>query len=397
MSRTGYMATVIALALLPFNHAATCDAYAEPERIAATPEGNGVDESSGLAPSFTRPGVWFTHNDAGGEARLYAFTLDGEDRGAHDVLGVPFQDWEALSAGPCPATVEGPEGRCLYIGDIGDNGRSREDIQVFIVPEPQADEETLTARGWNLRYPDGARDAETLFISPISGQLGIVTKDADGLSEIYVLDAPPASGQTATLRLLANLGIVAEEGRSRRTTGGDIDPEGQRVVVRSYGQLLLWDRDPCAPYAHWARLPDLTLAAPEDETQGEAVAFDPRTGDLITSSEGDPMELFRYACEGLRIEATECPGDTGGPGDSGDTGDTASADDSDPPDSEPPDSEPPDSGPPDSDPSAADSDPGSGPLQVQPGRDCGCAGARAALLLPLLLLGLGRRRAQPRP
>ncbi len=174
-----------------------CQDY-EPAEVIAEMKAEAVNEASGLAYSRTRPGVWFTHNDAGGAAEIYAFQLDGTFLETHTVTGADFRDWEDMSAGPCP----GGGGDCLYIGDIGDNGRTRDSITVYVVEEPAAGAEAPVIATFPAFYPEGvAEDSEALFVHPRTGAIYLATKDAGSqVSGIYRFHPEPTdSPQELTL------------------------------------------------------------------------------------------------------------------------------------------------------------------------------------------------------
>ena len=240
-----------------------------------------LSESSGLATSPARPGIWFTHNDSGGEAELFAFTLDGEVSDIHPVPGAKARDWEDMAAGPCP----GARTPCLYIGDIGDNGRERKNIRVYATLVPEAGAPARVVAEWKLDYPDKKRNAETLLVDPIGGSVYIVTKDDDGEAEVYRLPEQTGKGD---LIHVADLALPGSNKSERRTTAGDWHPDGDRVVVRTYTTAWEWQVDPADREAHWKR-PPRRIPLPQ-ETQGEAIAYAP-DGRLVTTSEGSPMPL----------------------------------------------------------------------------------------------------------
>ena len=107
--------------------ATTCTSYGSAALVAEC-QADEINESSGIAWSRTRRGIWFSHNDAGGVAVLHAFDLTGDHVDTHVVTGADFQDWEDLSYGPCPAGTEAEH--CLYIADVGDNARTRDVVQI---------------------------------------------------------------------------------------------------------------------------------------------------------------------------------------------------------------------------------------------------------------------------
>lgn len=301
---------VIALALLPINLAATCGGYAPVEQLPLLEESAPVRESSGIAASRLRPGVFFTHDDAGGDPELFAFRLDGAYLGKTDVEGADFRDWEGISSGPCPGSVVASA--CLFIGDVGDNGLARESVAIYVMPEPAEEGGAVTATRWDAVYPDGAKDAESFAVHPKTGVPWIVTKRSDGLSEVFALDAPSDDGEPALLRKVADLTLTGDSNGARLATGADWDPDGDRFIVRTYETSWEWRVDPCSPDNPLAASPkSWTLSG----AVGEAIAYDPASGDILLSSEGVPMPLQRRACEDYDPAPARCPADS--PADSG--------------------------------------------------------------------------------
>jgi hypothetical protein len=233
-------------------------------------------ESSGLAPSTRAPGVLWTHNDGGDQPRLYATDSAGHDLGSVLVAGARNVDWEDMAAAPCPAH----DGPCLYVGDIGDNGRSRRRIVVYWLREPAPpDGPGDTARevpieaATALRYPDRRHDAEALIIEP-TGRIAIITKELGGLPMLF--RAPPRSrpqrpGEVDILRPVGPLDIPPSLTRLRLVTGAAVSPDGTILAVRTYSSLhffrLRGDSLP-APLT-----PPAGLVIPVIEPQGEAVTF----------------------------------------------------------------------------------------------------------------------------
>lgn len=279
--------------------ALTCVSYGEPQEQGQVSD-SPINEASGLAYGRERAGVWFTHNDSGGQPELYAFELGGTYIGAHPVEGAAFGDWEALSQGPCP-----DGGSCLYIGDVGDNPRARPYVTVYAVREPAEGEPAAVIATWNVTYPDAqARDSEALLVHPLTGRIDLVTKEDADSCGVYRFPAEPTGDDLGSLALVATLSFEGEGG-TRTVTGADWDPDGDRVVIRTYTTAYEWQADPCAPDAHWGAVP---LALSTSDTQGEALAYN-AIGDIVTCSEGSPMVVKRLIC----AEA----GQGGGPCDTG--------------------------------------------------------------------------------
>lgn len=281
---------------------------------AASVTSEDIAESSGLAPSRERPGVWFTHNDSGSTNELYAFDLDGEYLGVHPVLDTAFYDWEDISGGPCPGAPDIP---CLFIADTGDNPKTRPYVTIYAVREPPEGDVAELVATWHVTWPMGAQDCETLFVHPRTGRVYLVSKTYSGDSEVVRLpqEPTPDPGSPGVMEWVATLPFSSWGASNVATTGGDWDPSGERLAIRTYSHVFEWWTDPCDADAHWEEEPEYALVSVD--RQGEAVAYSPE-GDLITSSEGEPMVLQRYACTVFGPDPDPCPGDdTGEPVDTG--------------------------------------------------------------------------------
>lgn len=131
-------------------------------------------ESSGIAASATMPGAFFVVDDATGTDDIAAVRSDGSLVARIPIAGMSARNAEALSSGPCGDRA----GRCLYVGDIGDNNAKRKSITVYRVAEPAlspAPRAPLTADSWQYSYPDGPHNAEAMVVTP-DGSLLILTK-----------------------------------------------------------------------------------------------------------------------------------------------------------------------------------------------------------------------------
>ena len=72
-----------------------------------------INEASGLAASRRHPGVLYSHNDSGDQARIFALdSEDGRTLAEYQITHSDNYDWEDLSVGVCPSN----SGTCIYIG-----------------------------------------------------------------------------------------------------------------------------------------------------------------------------------------------------------------------------------------------------------------------------------------
>lgn len=242
---------------------------------------SNIDESSGVAASYLRKGVFWTHNDSGGKAEVYAFDLEGKDLGTYSLVGVSARDWEDI------ASVKISGKPFLYVGDIGDNMKNQAAVRVYRFREPAGGDarELRDFDTYVLRFADGPHNCETLMVSP-TGDIYLVTKDEFGDSSVHVVASPPKSG-SYSLKKVSDLKLEAGNVYSHMITGGDISPDGKSVVIRTYFSILLYRP---------GRLEDFAVSQPVSlpvpvERQGEAVCFDVSGDRLITTSEGSPCRV----------------------------------------------------------------------------------------------------------
>jgi hypothetical protein len=225
---------------------------------APTIASNDLVELSGLASGRRADGVYWAHNDSGDTARVFATDLRGDDLATYTIAGADAVDWEDIASGPA-ASRDASE---LYLGDIGDNARSRTESVVYRVREPAVDPAAASVVATlsgvekiTLHYPDGPHDAETLMVDSVSGDMITVTKDIAG-SEVFRVPGTLDANATATLELVARIDFGSFRKRSEFptdapilsraggafATGGDITPAGDVIAIRTYSAVWLWSR-----------------------------------------------------------------------------------------------------------------------------------------------------------
>ncbi len=237
-----------------------------------------ISESSGLVAGV-RSGLLFTHNDSGDTARFFALDRTCRTQATYRLKGVQARDWEDIS--------RGPKGT-LWLGDIGDNSATRErGVLVHRVPEPLPGSSTvLTPTSYRLRYDDGPHDAEAMLVTADSRVI-VVTKGLGSRAGVYATEGALRGGG-----LVNPLHLVAEAAVSL-VTGGDLSPDGTRVVLRNYAAAYEWDvRDGDVVKAFSGEPVRIPLPP---SPQGEGIAYDREGRSLLTSSEGvgAPLSVLR--------------------------------------------------------------------------------------------------------
>ena len=244
-----------------------------------------ITESSGVVPSALVPGVYWTHNDSGDRPYLYATDSTGRDLGAVRVAGAGAYDWEDVTAGSCLVVP----GRCLYVGDMGDNRRRRRSFVVYRLREPvpprgPADSLRVVPLldSIVLAYPDGAHDAEALAVTR-AGELLIITKDRAGPAVLF--RSSPARGSAP--RLLRRIGAMAMRTgllTGRLATGAALAPDDALLAVRTNVSIHLFRLAGDSIPVPLTGASGMTI--PVVESQGEAVAFDGPDRLVLTSEHG---------------------------------------------------------------------------------------------------------------
>jgi len=255
-----------------------------------------MDETSGLAASGLYNDIYYAHNDSGDTSRFFAITADGHLKSTiyytginRDHLGVI--DCEDIAVGPGP--LKGKS--YVYVGDIGDNSANRAYITIYRAEENKrwlTDSLTHTAvTKLNLKYPDGAKDAESMAIDPIEKLLYIITKRGDSVG-VYTSPLKYKAGDTVTLQFRGRLFF---EGLKpfKWITAADIAKDGQQILIRSYEKIYYWQRLKNEPI--WQTLRRKPRELPyKQEKQGEAIGFTPDGKGYYTTSEGAYAPIYYY-------------------------------------------------------------------------------------------------------
>lgn len=261
-------------------------------------EDRAINESSGIVASRRNPDLFWTHNDSGDGPNLYAFDRKGKNRGRWRVTDAQAFDWEDIAAGPGPQAGAS----YLYIGDIGDNYSRRDYVTVYRVIEPDINAQekqssaksvhaTEAAEAFRLKYPDGKHDAETLMVHPTTGDLYIITKTFNSESGIYKLKAPFTSSSVNTLERIGQLGTPSLIGGL--ITGGDISPDGRRVVLCDYFnayELVLPDNAAGDFDQIWKQPLATIKLGPRKQGEGVCYRLDGRA--ILATSEKLPTPLI---------------------------------------------------------------------------------------------------------
>lgn len=245
------------------------------DTVAFTIDDSRITESSGLAADPRAGGYW-TSNDSGDDGIAFRLDPSGEVAGTLKYRAEPV-DVEAVAM---------HEDR-LYLADIGDNQAERDLITVYYFDNARANDDTVSYRSYDFRYPDGAHDAETLLVDK-SGRLYIVTKGVEG----GIYRAPRAPRRTS----VNELDRVGDAPAG--VTDGTFLPDDDRIALLALGTIQILDRDGYQKVAE--------VSIPEQK-QPESMAVSLDGSSLLVGSEGQPSKVYAVPIPGGETDSSAEP------------------------------------------------------------------------------------------
>ena len=282
-------------------------------------EDRNIREASGLVKSKLNSKsagkVFWTHNDSGDRARVFAIRVPEKDDDAKSskktrvvaevtILNAGNRDWEDLALWQDHKTNQ----QKLCAGDIGSY---RGEVVIYCFPEPKLSiSETYSnvsmpppkeylkvpfTEKIRLRYPSNEKhDAETLLVDPHTSQFLIVTKKSNNKGALYVSEPIDALSQNSKgsneLKFVRTIKLY---GTSSGATGGDISWSGKKIVLKSYGRYVYeYTR---SQFFDPKRDPNVRGLGEYDPSEALALENDaPDENEIWTLNEGSGSSLRRY-------------------------------------------------------------------------------------------------------
>jgi hypothetical protein len=150
--------------------AACAPADNEPSSIVGFLEDDVIDEASGLAASHNDADTLWVINDDG-PAVLHAISSTGKKVARVKLADARNRDWEDLASFRLRGDAY------LLVADIGDNLRRRDELTLYLLPEPDTNtSRTSEVRRIRFHYPDGPRDAEAIAVDVAKERALILSK-----------------------------------------------------------------------------------------------------------------------------------------------------------------------------------------------------------------------------
>ena len=176
-----------------------------------------IDETSGLE---IVDGQFITHNDSGGEPKLYYLDKNGKIVKERKIEGVKNHDWEDITQ----------DDDFIYVADMGNNYDTRKNLSVIKIPKDK--NSVIDPEIIKFNYPEqndfrykklSQFDAEALI--SINELLIIFTKNrATKKTDIYSLPKNGGEYEAKKIGSLNTQSII---------TGGDYDQENELLILTS--------------------------------------------------------------------------------------------------------------------------------------------------------------------
>ncbi len=249
-----------------------------------------LKEASGLAASRKYPNFFWTHNDSGNPNDIYLLDSTGKIKAIVVVAQSSNVDWEDIAVAPGPLSGVS----YVYVGDIGDNNENHYASAVYRFPEPDINlGDSVTHFTVNnisriyFQYPNGAHNAETLMVDPLTKDIYVASKDFTAY--IYQATYPQVTDSVFTMKELAILPLST-------LTAGDISSDGSEILMKNYEQVYYWKRNPGESVIS-ALLREPQTLPYIVEQQGEALCWSINADAYYTTSEfknGTIADFYKY-------------------------------------------------------------------------------------------------------
>lgn len=249
-----------------------------------------LNEISGMIFNLDGSGIW-CHNDSGDQSRFFLINAKGDLIAEYHLEGANFIDVEDI------ARMSWKGENYLCIADIGDNLAKRESTILYLVKEPESDTSkrnqkyVIAAEDMfkvTLRYSDGPRDAEAIFIDPVTLELVLITKRELNVRAYAV---PLIDANTQTFKRNHILKDFIELPLTF-VTAADVSRDGSGILVKNLLEVYYFPRKNKEHILKALQRPSIKQSY-FPEPQGEAIAFSWDGTRFYTTSER-PLGLEAY-------------------------------------------------------------------------------------------------------
>ena len=258
-------------------------------------EDGRIKESSGLAYSVKHPDLVYTMNDSGNRPMVFAVQVStGKVVGETDLESLDLEDPESIAVDP--------RGR-LWLGDLGDNDRDRDDVSIVAFEEPGPG--SAAPRGlqrYPVRFNTGPSNVEAMMVYPASGQIFLISKKNEdgGKPNLFAL---PRSLTPDQPNVATSLNRPMPSGVSDAT----FTPDGRHALIETASTVFVYDSETWQTVGEFPG-PGLSKA--------ESMTVEPGGKSVLMGSEGEDSPLVRIALPAVALPTapTSAPPQSNGDG-----------------------------------------------------------------------------------
>lgn len=263
-----------------------------------------IPEASGLAYSTRTPDVFWTLNDSGHKAEIYALNKKGELIGTVKIKKIKNTDWEDI------ASFKYDGKSYLLIADVGDNKAKRKRVTLHFIKEPKLKDLSKKKKlkvdlAWStdFSYEGGPRDCESVGVDTANNKVLLLSKRTEP-PMLYQLPLPnhPKKGKQIAKKIMdldvfgranpadiRNLKHIAFDGKP---TAMDISADGKAAIVLTYLRAFYFHAPKATRSAEVFKVKPQVIELPYLE-QAEAISFGKDKQTAYITSEGTPAPLLK--------------------------------------------------------------------------------------------------------
>ena len=198
-----------------------------------------LNESSGIE-IINRNSIW-SHNDGSGNPELYNFDSTGTLLRTLKILNATNIDWEDMAKDSLGN---------FYIGDFGNNTNTRQDLKIYIIPNPSSIiADSIIPQIINFSYsdqfafppPDSLKNFDMEAMVAYHDSIYLFTKNwsnpYSGYTKLYKL---PAIAGTFVAELVDSFYTGTGSPILYSITSADISPDQSKLILLGYNKCWLF-------------------------------------------------------------------------------------------------------------------------------------------------------------
>lgn len=205
--------------------------FQQPVRIGSLPK-KTIPEASGITRSRRYEDVYWTHNDSGGKAEIFAVRRQGDVVRRIAIPGATNNDWEDLAI---------DHQNRLVVADLGDNFSQYQEhtLYRFAEPDPAGEAPVTDVETFRFAYPAefGRPDAEALFLRD---DWAFVFTKQKRCSRLFRISLEKPSARDAAPIPAEFLGSLDD---LTHVTSASLSDDGRHLAVLTYQAIVVLDLD----------------------------------------------------------------------------------------------------------------------------------------------------------